>query len=207
MPRDGTETRNRLLDAAEALILENGFAGTPVEAVIERAGVTKGAFFHHFPTKTDLAHALARRYAESDAAQLEAALARAERLVREPLQQLLVFVGLFEEALRELPDPHPGCLFASFCYEVGLFDGETRGVIRDAVVHWRERVGAKLAEVAAKHPPRLEIDLVTLADLLFVVFEGAFVLSRSMEDRRALAPQLRHYRNYLELLFGSPAAG
>lgn len=201
MPRDGAETRARLLDAAERRILDHGFAATAVDAIIEDAGVTKGAFFHHFPSKTDLAHALVERYAAADAAQLEAFMQRAERLARDPLQQLLVFVGLFEEALEEIRDPRPGCLFASFCYEAGLFDAETHAVIRGAVVHWRERLGGKLAEVAAKHPPRLEVDLQSLTDLMFVVFEGAFVLSRTMEDREALGSQLRHYRNYLELLF------
>jgi TetR/AcrR family transcriptional repressor of nem operon len=204
MPRDGTETRERLLDAAESLILDQGFAATAVDAILERAGLTKGAFFHHFPTKTDLAHALVERYAAADAAHLESFMARAERLARDPLQQLLVFVGLFEEALEELAGPRPGCLFASYCYEAGLFDAETHAVIRRAISHWRERLGAKLREVAAQRPPRLDVDLETLADLMFVVSEGAFVLSRTMDEREAMAAQLRHYRSYLELLFAEP---
>lgn len=203
MPRDGAETRERLLDAAEGLILEHGYAATPVDAIIEGAGVTKGAFFHHFPSKGDLARALVERYAAADADHLEGHMARAERLARDPLQQLLVFVGLFEEELAELPGPSPGCLYASFCYEAGLFDAGTHAVIRGAVAHWRERLGAKLREAAAKHPPRGDVDLDTLSDLLWVVFEGAFVLSRALGDRRAVAAQLRHYRHYLELLFGA----
>lgn len=203
MPRDGSETRARLLDAAQGLIFEHGFSATSVDAIIAGAGVTKGAFFHHFPTKTDLAHALVARYAAADAAHLEEFMTRAEHLARDPLQQMLVFVGLFEEALAQLDDPRPGCLFASFCYEAGLFDAQTHAVIRDAIEHWRQRLGAKLAEVAAKHPPRIEVDLGTLADAMFVVSEGAFVLMRTTDDRKALGQQLRHYRNYLELLFAS----
>lgn len=204
MPRDGAPTRERLLDAAEGLILDHGFAATPVDAIIERAGVTKGAFFHHFPSKSDLAHALVERYAAAEAGQLEAFMERAERLARDPLQQLLVFVGLFEEEMQELDAPHPGCLLASYCYEAGLFDARTHAVIRRAVSHWRDRLGAKLREAAAQHPPRIEVDLRTLTDTMFVIFEGAFVLSRTMDDRRAVGAQLRHLRNYLELLFAQP---
>lgn len=205
MARDGRETRGRLLDAAESLVLEQGFAATSVDAVIERAGVTKGAFFHHFPAKAELARALVERYAAADAAHLDALLARAERLTRDPLQQLLLFVGLSEEAAEELAGPRPGCLFASYCYEAGLFDEGTHAVIRAAVARWRERLGAKLREVAARHPPRIDVDPEGLADLLFVIFEGAFVLSRTMDERRAVAAQLRHFRSYLELLFAPPA--
>lgn len=201
MPRDGRGTRERLLDAAEGRILAEGFAATPIEAVIEGAGVTKGAFFHHFRSKADLARALVDRYAEAEAARLEAHMARAERLARDPLQQVLVLVALFEEELAEEAGPPPGCLFASFCYEAGLFDAETHALMRSAVARWRERLGAKLRAAAARHAPRLDADLESLADLLWVVFEGAFVLARTLDDRKVVAAQLRHYRSYLELLF------
>ena len=51
MPRDGTATRTRILDAAQALVLKQGYAGTSVDDVIAAAGTTKGGFFHHFPSK------------------------------------------------------------------------------------------------------------------------------------------------------------
>lgn len=189
------------MDAAEALILDHGFAGTSVEAIVERAGVTKGAFFHHFRSKVELAHALVERYAALDAEFLETKMVRAERLARDPLQQLLLFAGLCAEAMEELTEPYPGCLFASYCYEAQLFDAETHRIIREAVVLWRERLGAKIREAANAHPPRLEVDVEALADMLWVIFEGAFVLSRAMREPKAVAAQIRRYRDHLELLF------
>ena len=64
--RDPERTRERILDCAQALILDHGFGATTVDAVTGRAGITKGAFFHHFPSKSDLGRALAHRYAELD---------------------------------------------------------------------------------------------------------------------------------------------
>ncbi|MGZ4476244.1 MAG: TetR/AcrR family transcriptional regulator [Nocardioides sp.] len=46
--------RARLLDAAVELLVEKGFAGTTTTLVSERAGVSRGAQLHHFPTKNDL---------------------------------------------------------------------------------------------------------------------------------------------------------
>lgn len=191
------------MDAAQALILDQGFAGTSVDAIIERAGVTKGAFFHHFPAKADLARALVERYAAEDAEHLEETMARAERLSRDPLQQLLVFVGLAEEAMAELTEPYPGCLFASYVYEAQLFDEGTHEVIRGAVLLWRGRLRRKLEEVSTYHPPRVDVDLDALADLMWAIFEGSFILSKTMRDPAAVSSQLRQYRTYLELLFGA----
>ncbi|NIR59428.1 MAG: TetR/AcrR family transcriptional regulator [Gammaproteobacteria bacterium] len=201
MPRDGAPTREKILDATEALVLDHGFTGTAIDMVLERAGITKGAFFYHFKSKGELAKALVERYAEQDLHKLEEFMGRAERLSRDPLQQVLIFIGLFEEAVEELTEPYPGCLFASYCYESRQFEPDTMRVISATFLRWRERLGAKLEEVIACHPPRLEVDAASLADLVTTVFEGAFIMSRTLEDPRIVAQHLRHYRNYIELLF------
>jgi TetR/AcrR family transcriptional regulator, transcriptional repressor for nem operon len=201
LARSGSDTRTAIMDAAEALILEQGFAATAIDRVIERAGITKGTFFYHFKSKAELAYALVERYAALDAEHLERNLARAERLGRDPLQQVLIFVGLFREEAAELTEPYPGCLFASYCYEAQLFDERTLGIGRDAMRRWRERFGTKLAQVTERHPPRLPTTGDSLADTILTIFEGAFILSRTLNEPQVVADQLGHYRNYLELLF------
>ena len=204
MARDGTATRAKILDAAQGLMLDQGFAGTSLDDVIAASGTTKGGFFHHFASKNELARALVERYVAGDMELLDDLFTRAERLSRDPLQQLLLFVGLQEEAADELTGDVPGCLYASFCYERDLFDDTTRAAIADAVLAWRTRTRAKLDEVVERYPPRIPIDLDALADEGLALFEGAYVLSRALGDPTLLKGQLRHFRNYLELLF-SPA--
>jgi len=206
MARDGAATRTRILDAAEGLMLERGFAGTSVDEVIASAGTTKGGFFHHFASKQELARALVERYVAVDMELLDDLFTRAERLSRDPLQQLLLFVGLQEEAADELASDEPGCLYASFCYERNLVDEATRDLIADAVRAWRTRTRAKLDEVVAVYPPRVPVDLDALADEGLAVFEGAYVLSRALGEPKLLKGQLRHFRNYLELLFSPTPA-
>ena len=48
MARKGENTRERILQAADALIMESGFAGTSIDDILKSAGLTKGAFFHYF---------------------------------------------------------------------------------------------------------------------------------------------------------------
>lgn len=205
MPTTGPDTRTQIMDAAQDLILEQGFAGTTVDRILEGVGVTKGAFFHHFRSKQELAHALVERFAAADREVLVTTMERAERLSRDPVQQLLIFVGLLEESASELTDPHPGCLFASYCYEAQLFDEAIHGIIRESLLLWRERLGRKLRAAIASSPPRTAADPEDIADLLTVVAEGSFILSRSLKDPAVVARQFHQYRLYLELLFGQEA--
>jgi TetR/AcrR family transcriptional repressor of nem operon len=200
--KQGAETRAHILNAAEALIFAHGYAGTSVDAILERTGLTKGAFFHHFPAKQDLARALIERYARQDWEHFEATLARAERLSRDPVQQVLILVGLYEETLAAQTQPHRGCLFASYCYQAGLFDEQIHAVIRESMLQWRDVLGRKLQEALEQHPPRRPVDPADLADAFITVAEGAYILSKALNEPEAVAKQLRQFRNYLELLFG-----
>lgn len=51
----GAQTRDRILDIAEAAVLQKGFASTSIDEVIFEAGLSKSGFFHHFRDKNDLA--------------------------------------------------------------------------------------------------------------------------------------------------------
>jgi TetR/AcrR family transcriptional repressor of nem operon len=92
------------MDAAQEMVPEVGLSGTSVEKVIDQVGVTKGTFFYHFKTKHDLAAALIERYAHEDEHHIFATMEKAEQLARDPLQQLLIFVGLFIEMTEQLKD-------------------------------------------------------------------------------------------------------
>lgn len=204
--RNGARTRTAIMDAAQGLILQQGFAATSIDEIIERTGVTKGAFFYHFKSKSDLAHALVERYAAIDAEHLERTLDRAERLGRDPLQQVLIFMGLLQEEAGELTEPFAGCLYASYCYEAQLFDEHTFNVVRSGVQHWRERFRGKLQAVIDLHRPRLPATAEELSGMILAVFEGSFILSRILADPQYIAEQLGQYRNYLELLFAPVAS-
>ena len=58
--RKGAETRERILEIAEASVLAKGFAATSIEEVIAEAGITKSGFFYHFKDKNELARAMLR---------------------------------------------------------------------------------------------------------------------------------------------------
>ncbi|GAB6984594.1 TetR family transcriptional regulator [Nocardioides pyridinolyticus] len=68
--------RARLLEATVDCLVERGFAGTSTTLVSERAGVSRGAQLHHFPTKNDLVVAAVEHLAAKRGEELAAAAAR-----------------------------------------------------------------------------------------------------------------------------------
>lgn len=196
--------RDRILGAARALVLERGFSATTVDAVLEAAPASKGAFFHHFPSKAHLGLALVERYAAADAAVLDAALAAAEAETDDPAEQLIAFVRAFETAADSVLGDQPSCLFVSFIYERELGDIGTDDVVAESILHWRRRIVDKLRLASDERSSMPEVDLPSLADHWFTTFEGAFLLAQALDDPRCMRQQLAHLRHYLELLFDLP---
>jgi TetR/AcrR family transcriptional repressor of nem operon len=205
MARDGSANRERILDVAQRLVLERGFAATSVDAVISEASASKGGFFHHFRSKNELGLALLERYAAADKRLLEEFMAAAEGETDDPAEQLVAFVRRFEHVAADLTPTQPGCLFVSFIYESQLAGDGTRDLIAGSIRDWRERLLEKLQAAARLHPPATAVDLDSLADHVFTVFEGGFILNRALDEPAHLPAQLAHVRQYLELLFGLSA--
>ena len=203
MARKGDETRLRIMDAAQAMILNQGYGGTSVDQVINSVGLTKGAFFHHFNSKSDLAKALIQRYADEGIKVFADTLDRSNKLSDDPLQQLLILVGLYIEIFDGLAEPYAGCLMASYVYELQQFDDDVRPIINMEMLHWRKVLTVQIDRIKLRYPPREEVDSAALADMFLSTFEGAFVISKALGEPQVTAAQLTLYKTFLEALFKS----
>ncbi|MDN5765086.1 MAG: TetR/AcrR family transcriptional regulator [Humibacillus sp.] len=203
MSRDGSSTRERILDAAERLVIDNGFAATSVDRVIADASSSKGAFFHHFQSKNDLAKALVERYAAADRAHLDEAVAHVRALDVDPAGRVLAFVELFERGADELMSAQSSCLYVSVLTERDLVNSGTTADIEPAITAWRDQLSRLLSEAL---PEEGTVDTDALADHLFVTFEGAFILSRATGDKAHMRRQLHVLRQLLTSLLARPHA-
>lgn len=94
-------TRRRLLEAAVACLAERGWAGSTVSVVAERAGVSRGAAQHHFPTREDLFTAAVEYVAEERCTALRALTPTGPARRREVVEAVVaLYTGpLFRAAL------------------------------------------------------------------------------------------------------------
>jgi TetR/AcrR family transcriptional repressor of nem operon len=199
--RGGGDTRERILDTAETAVLDKGFAATSIDELIAAVGITKSGFFYHFRDKGELARALLKRYIEREKELFDDLFRRADELNEDPLHGFLVALKMMAELTSDLPSGHPGCLIASYCYQDRLFDREIRELNAAAVLGWRERFRERLAQIAARYPPRIAIDLDDLADMLSVIAEGGIILSKVVKDNDALPRQVMLYRDFVRIVF------
>jgi TetR/AcrR family transcriptional regulator, transcriptional repressor for nem operon len=200
-PRKGSDTRERILDVAEAAVLEKGFAATSIEELIAAVGITKGGFFYHFKDKNELAKTLLLRYVQREDVLFDDLFRRADELNEDPLHGFLVGLKMMSELMADLPNGHPGCLVASFCYQDRLFDKEVRDLNAKAVLNWRKRFRERLERIAVRYPPKDSVDLNDLADMLSVIADGGIILSRVVNDKRALSRQIMLYRDFIRAVF------
>jgi len=203
-PKKGRDTRERILEIAETAVLAKGFAATSIEELIAQAGITKSGFFYHFRDKADLAKALLLRYLEHDRQLLDDIFRRGDELNEDPLHGFLVGLKLFAEMLANLPQAHPGCLAASFCYQDQLFNREIRELNASGVLAWRTRFRERLDLIASRNPPTPDTDLEALADMAATLVEGGLILGRVLNDASILPRQVLLYRDLVRSIFLPP---
>lgn len=189
--------RERLLDAALDVIRRQGYAATTVDDLCAAAGVTKGAFFHHFATKEQIAVAAADHWSTATGAVFATAPYHAPD---DPLARVFGYLD-FRAALIRGTTAEFTCLAGTMAQETFA----TAPAIRDACY-------ASIGGHARTLEPDLEATIarygapagVTAAGLALhtqVVLQGAFVVAKAKDDPAVALDAIAHLRRYFELLF------
>lgn len=203
MAARGEATKERILAAAEQLVFERGYAGTSLDEIIDKVGLTKGAFFYHFKSKADLARGILERFSRQEQQLFEQWSERASALADDPLQDVLLFFKFFEEFVDGIDDPLPGCMFASYAYQSGEFSEAMNAQVHQELTEWGELFERKFEKLIAWRKPRMPATAGELTEAAMCVIEGALLLGRVYKDSKMLVRQSTQFRNYLQLLFGA----
>lgn len=194
------DTRTRLLEAARDIIRARGFAATSIDDLCTAAGVTKGAFFHHFRSKEALGVAAAAYWAETTSALFAGAPYHDHG---DPLDRVIGYVEFRKSIIA-------GDLSEFTCL-VGTMAQEVHGshpAIRDACAASIFGHAATLEPdiTAAMEARGIQSDWTpaSLAVHMQAVLQGAFILAKAMGDPGVARESVDHLRRYLELLFTPP---
>ena len=167
-------TQARLLDAAAQLFAEVGLEGASVEAICERAGFTRGAFYSNFASKEDL-------FLDLVAARAEARLAAARERVEEldasgALTADADLLGLVQAVMRgTASDDRLSVQLMSETRLHALRDAAFAAAYRGQERAMIASVAAMVETVARRSAYRLRVDGEQAARMLMTVWEGALV--------------------------------
>jgi TetR/AcrR family transcriptional repressor of nem operon len=191
------DARTKLLDAAMDVIRGKGFAATSVDELCQAAGVTKGAFFHHFRSKEELGVAAAAHFGEMAAGLFAAA---PYQDLEDPLDRLLGYVDFRREILTgELPEYT--CLLGTMVQEAYATHPAIRAACEREIVGHALTLEADIAALLGRRGGAAEWTPHSLALHIQGVLQGAFILAKATGDARTAADSLGHLRRYLTLLF------
>jgi TetR/AcrR family transcriptional regulator, transcriptional repressor for nem operon len=195
-------SNEKLLDAAVHVIRSKGYSAARVEDICAEAGLTKGAFFHHFASKEACAIAAAAHFAARADALFD--VAPYTRLP-DPRERVLGYVE-FRKAIVQGELPEFTCLLGTMTQEAY----ETHPAIRAAcdryISEHAARVEADLTEAKAIFAPSGKWSPKSAAFFSQAVLQGAFILAKAKHGPEVAADCLDHLKRYFEHLLGAPGA-
>jgi TetR/AcrR family transcriptional regulator, transcriptional repressor for nem operon len=191
--------RLRLLEAAMTLVRQKGFAATSVDDLCAAAGVTKGAFFHHFATKDDLGVAMIDHWTDTTAAMFAAA---DYNHLPDPVDRLFAYLDLRRTFL-DWPVAAFSCVGGTTVQEVWASHPAMRAAAGRCMVSGMDHVLAHLQAALLAHP----VDGITaegLARQFQVAVQGGIIVAKALDDPSAAREAFDHLDHYLHLLFARP---
>ncbi len=190
-------TKEKLLDAAQQLMLAKGFPATTVDEICETAGLTKGSFFHYFASKEQLGKEVLDRFYFSRQQMVEQGLFRKKS---DPLQRVYGYVDRVIEMSKNPKLPRT-CLLGHFTQELSDTHPEIRLLCAQHFAEWAATLKQDLDEAKAQHAPKAPFDTQSLAEYFLAVMQGSRILATAKQDAKVIEQNLQHLKRYVKSLF------
>ena len=195
-----SSSRGRLLDAAVGVIRTRGLHATTVDDLCAEAGVSKGAFFHHFASKEDLAVAAADHWSATTG-DLFAAAPYHE--ADDPADRVLGYLDLRASLIGDEIERY-SCLVGTMVQEAYVTSPAIRDACGASILGHAATLELDIADAlvaAGTDATDVAAEAASLARHTQVVLQGAFVVSKAANDPAVALDSVRHLRRYFEMLF------
>jgi TetR/AcrR family transcriptional repressor of nem operon len=197
--RNPARTRESLLRAAFGEIYKSGFRGSDVETILRKAGVTKGAMYHHFDSKEALGYSVVDEViAEIMREKWQSPLQAAEN----PVDAL---IGIVRSTSLKPEHLSCGCPLNNVSQEMSPLDAGFRKRTAKVFSDWRGAVATALREGKGRGLVRKDVDPDETATFLIAAYEGYMSLTKCFQDISGTRAGLKALIGYLESL--RPRAG
>lgn len=192
------DARLALLEAAHALVRRKGWSATSVDELCAAAGVTKGAFFHHFASKEALGVAAADQWtarAQHSIFELPDYL-----VIEDPFERLLGHID-FRLALIAGPAEDYSCFVGTMVQEAFATSDALRSASDASITAYGERLAQDIQQAIDRHGVADGITALGLAYHVQAVLQGAFVLAKAKGDPSYARETVGHLKRYVAMLF------
>jgi len=197
--RNAERTRRLLLQAAFEEIHRSGFRSADLDAILAKAGVTKGALYYHFDNKEALGYAVVD---EVIASKVHQKWVQPLRNANNPIDVLIRIIQ--SESLKR-EDVQRGCYLLNLSQEMSGLDAGFRKRTARVYKDWHDAMAEALREGQKRRVVRSDINANETATFLLAAWEGYAVLAKNSQDPRMLQSGQGNVSRHLESL--RPARG
>ncbi len=194
--------RTKLLQAALGVIRAKGYCATTVDELCLTAGVTKGAFFHHFESKEALALAAADHWSEMTSALFAAAPYHRHA---DPLDRVLGYID-FRASLLSGPVEAFTCLVGTMVQEAFVTSPPIREACNSSISAHARKLEGDIAAAIELYGVK-GVSAPSLALHTQAVLQGAFILAKAQAGPEVAVESVGHLKRYFTLLFHSSTTG
>jgi len=197
MPKNtGENARDSLIGVGSDLMRRSGYTATTVDEICSAAGVTKGAFFHHFQSKEALATECLDKWQEQMATLHRSATYQA---IKDPVEKVLASIDFMIDVFSD-PSAQTSCLAGTTVQEVSETNPTLREAAQTCFVQG-EKYFASLLDDACRNRG-IALDTASLAEHWMSTIQGSLLLAKASRDPAVIGRNLTHFKTYLAGLLG-----
>jgi TetR/AcrR family transcriptional regulator, transcriptional repressor for nem operon len=191
---NGRDTRDRLIDAARELFLEQGYTATGIAQILKRAGARSGSLYHFFPTKEDLLFAVLERYREL---LCPVVIQPVEERVTDPIERVFGILEGYRRML-QVSEFRWGCPIGNLALEVGVTHPNAARLLAANFSDWRDKVRGWIEDASGRLPEGTDTEALAL--FVLTTMEGAVMLARTYRSLDAYDTAVTLLRDYFDRL-------
>jgi TetR/AcrR family transcriptional regulator, transcriptional repressor for nem operon len=192
--RNPERTRARLLQAAFEEMHRSGFRNADLDAILAKAGVTKGALYYHFHNKEALGYAVVDEVIAS---------LTCEKWLR-PLQNtknpIDTLIGIIQSTSLKPEHLQRGCPLNNLSQEMSPLDEGFRKRAAKVFGDWHDAIAVALREGQKRGVVRSDVNAKDTATFLIAAYEGYVSLTKNSQDARMLQSGKKNVSRHLESL-------
>lgn len=185
------------MEAAFAEFYKNGFQGGSLNQIVETAGTTKGALFHHFAGKQELGYAVVD---EIIAPMLEQRWLKPLAYSTDPITELQRIFRHFVEEACQSGSLVQGCPLNNLAQEMSPLDEGFRNRLDRLYGAWRDSYAAALTAGIASGTVRSDVSCCKVASLLVASQMGIWGTGKSSQNNELMIQACEALGDYLESL-------
>ena len=189
-------TRDKILDAAFQEIYRNGFQSASLSSILASTDLTKGALYHHFPTKNDLGHAVIDEVIRSG---LDAMVLAPLRETDDPIETLLDLIRQKSDRTT-LESVTLGCPLNNLMQEMSPLDDGFKQRLNSILTEWQAAFTSALKRAQKQGRVRKDVDCRAAALFLLSAWEGCIGVAKNLQSVKEFRLCMKQLEAYVQSL-------